>query len=76
VDLLIDSGRVLVPFEVKLHSAPRAQDARGLKRCLEVLGLERGYVLYTGSEDYSLGRGIMALSVEKVLAAPVRVARL
>jgi predicted AAA+ superfamily ATPase len=76
VDLLIDTGRKLVPFEIKLHSAPNSADARGLKRCLELLDLRKGYVLYPGTEDFSLRDGVVALSAQKILAHPEDIPRL
>lgn len=76
VDLLVETGPRLVPFEIKLHSAPRAEDARGLQRCMMDLGLQRGYVVYPGRESYSLGGGVTALPAERLLARPENVARL
>ncbi len=76
VDLLVESGGKRVPFEIKLHSAPRAEDARGLRRCMSDLGLPRGYLVYPGTERYSLGQGMTALPAEPLLAHPERVARL
>ena len=76
VDLLVEAGGRQIPFEVKLHSAPRAEDARGLLRCMGDLGLRRGYVVYAGRERYSLGQGVTALPAEELLAHPGRVTRL
>ena len=76
VDLLIEGGGRRIPFEIKLHSAPRAEDARGLLRCMSALELRRGYLVYPGAEPYSLGRGVTALPAEQLLARPERVARL
>lgn len=76
VDLLIEGGGRRVPFEIKLHSAPRAEDARGLLRCMSALRLPRGYLVYPGAEPYSLGHGVTALPAERLLAHPERVARL
>lgn len=76
VDLLIDDGRRQVPFEIKLHSAPTLQDARGLVTCLSDLGLRRGYVIHRGRESYSLGGGVTALPAETVLRHPQRLAEL
>ena len=76
VDLLIDHGSRLVPFEIKLHSSPGPGDARGLVKCMEALHLPRGYLVYPGRERYSLGRGVTALPVEPLLARPQGVARL
>ncbi len=76
VDLLVAKGDRLIPFEIKLHSAPKRSDARGLISCMEDLRLSRGYVLYPGGEDYSLGDGIRALSTEKILGDPLRLMKL
>jgi len=76
VDLLIEGGGRRLPFEIKLHSAPRAEDARGLLRCMSDLGLRRGYVVYPGMESYSLGHGVTALSASTMLARPERLGRL
>lgn len=76
VDLLVASGKRLVPFEVKLASAPRRADVPGLSACMRDLKLARGYVLYPGPDDYSLGAGIEALSVGNLLRDPRRLLRL
>jgi predicted AAA+ superfamily ATPase len=76
VDCLIDAGGRLVPFEIKLHSAPAREDAASLRRCLQDLRLTRGYVLYPGRQTYSLGDGIRALPVEEVLRRPASLSRL
>ncbi len=76
VDLLIDHGRRQAPFEVKLHSSPRMDDARGLVKCMETLHFPHGYLVYPGRERYSLGRGVTALPAGPLLARPQGVARL
>ena len=68
VDLLIERGNRMIPFEIKLHSSPTQNDVRGLIACMKDLKLNKGYVLYPGANDYSLGGGITALSAEKVLS--------
>jgi predicted AAA+ superfamily ATPase len=70
VDLLVEMGRCLMPFEAKLHSAPTPDDVRGLRRCMTDLQLQRGYVLYPGKGRYSLGNGITVMSASAVLARP------
>jgi len=72
VDLLIETGSRLVPFEAKLHSAPGPDEARGLLRCMADLKLSRGYVVYPGRERYSLGRGVMAVPARSLLGRPLR----
>jgi predicted AAA+ superfamily ATPase len=76
VDLLVEGGGRQIPFEFKLHSAPKAEDARGLLRCMNDLGLRRGYLVYPGREPYSLGHGVTALPAQQLLAHPERVSRL
>jgi predicted AAA+ superfamily ATPase len=76
VDLLMDDGRRQVPFEIKLHSAPTIDDARGLLTCMADLGLRRGYVIYPGREAYSLGHQVTALPAAQLLSRPQEVARL
>jgi hypothetical protein len=76
VDLLIETGSRLVPFEAKLHSAPGPDAARGLWRCMADLKLSRGYVLYPGRERYSLGQGVTALPAASVLGRSARLSSL
>jgi len=75
VDLLIEAGPERIPFEIKLHSAPGEDEARGVRRCMADLGLNRGYVLYPGKTDYSLGGRVTALSVPRLLSRPAELAR-
>ena len=70
VDLLIETGGRLIPFEIKLHSAPAAADLGGMRQCMADLGMSRGYVVYPGRERYSLGGGVTALAAEELLARP------
>jgi uncharacterized protein len=76
VDLLMDLGNRQVPFEFKLNSAPDSSDLKGLRNCMADLGIRKGYVVYPGKEDYSLGNGIEALAAEGLLAKPRRLATL
>lgn len=76
VDLLIDLGARLVPFEIKLHSAPGPNEARGVYTCIQDLQLPRGYVIYPGRETYSLGRHVMAIPATDLLSDPERIAAL
>jgi uncharacterized protein len=76
VDLLLDLGSRLIPFEIKLHSAPSVQDAESLRRCMRDLGLRRGYLIYPGKDSYSLGEGITVLPAEGTLATPENLLKL
>lgn len=71
VDLLVDTGTELLPIEVKLHSAPGADSATGLRHCMHDLGLKRSWLIYPGRESYSLGNGITAVPAEQALSPPV-----
>ena len=70
IDLLIDLGTKKIPFEIKLHSAPTAQDAGTLQQCMRDLNLSRGYLVHSGRQHYSLGNGVTALSAELILSRP------
>lgn len=70
VDLLIDRGDRVLPLEIKLYSAPKQTDVRGLMTCMADLGLRKGYVVYPGKDAYSLGSGITVLPAESLLGHP------
>lgn len=72
VDLLVERGPRVVPFEFKLHSAPGAAEARGLRKCMADLRIARGYLVYPGRERYSLGEGVTAVPASDLLANPAR----
>jgi predicted AAA+ superfamily ATPase len=72
VDVLIDTGSTRIPFEIKLHAAPGAADAACVRRCMEVLQLPRGYLVYPGATDYSLGGQVTALGADRLLGRPER----
>jgi len=70
VDLLVQKGSRLIPFEIKLHTSPTKKDAAGLYSCMEDLHLKQGYVVYPGSERYSLGRGVTVLPAAILMDNP------
>ncbi|MSP41060.1 MAG: ATP-binding protein [Deltaproteobacteria bacterium] len=70
IDLVIDLGSKKIPIEVKLHSAPTAQDAASLVQCMRDLKLTRGYLVHSGRQHYSLGNGVMALAADEILTHP------
>jgi hypothetical protein len=76
VDLLMDVGGRWVPFEIRLHSAPTPQEAQALRRCMQDLRLSRGYLIYPGPRNYSLGSNITALSASGLLCRPQDALRL
>jgi len=74
--LLVETGGNIIPFEIKLHSAPSRAMVPGLQSCMRDLGLSKGYVLYPGDKDYSIGKGIRVLAVEGVLTGVGKVGEL
>jgi hypothetical protein len=50
VDLLVVAGRKILPIEVKLGASVGPQEVSGLRRCMEDLGLKRGFVVSTATE--------------------------
>jgi uncharacterized protein len=64
VDLLLETGRSLVPIEVKLSGAPGVP--RGLLECMKDLSCRRGFVLHGGEEEYPMGHGVRALPASLV----------
>ena len=67
VDLLIDVGSHLIPFEIKLHSAPGKGLIKGLTSCMKDLHIEKGYIIYPGQEIYTLNENITVIPIEKLL---------
>jgi predicted AAA+ superfamily ATPase len=59
VDLLLDTGRALLPLEVKLSGAPTV--SRGLLECMKDLSCPRAFVLHGGEGEYPMGHGVRAL---------------
>jgi hypothetical protein len=76
VDLVLERSGRIVPIEIKTHSAPGASETGALRRFMTAAGIARGHVVHSGSEDYSLGGGVRALSAGKLLADPKRIATL
>jgi predicted AAA+ superfamily ATPase len=70
IDLLIDLGAKKIPIEIKLHTAPTAQDAAILRQCMRDLHLTHGYLVHSGRQNYSLGNGITGLPAEQLLSRP------
>jgi predicted AAA+ superfamily ATPase len=66
VDLLIKSGSLIWPVEIKLGIEIRQYDIVGLRRCMDDLGLEHGFIVTRGTESRELGRGIVAIPLEKI----------
>lgn len=63
-DLLIKMGGQIYPIEIKLHTAPRRSDVKGLFLCMQDLKLKRGYVIRPEGESYTLGDGVEVVSLK------------
>jgi hypothetical protein len=50
VDLLIVSGRDILPVEIKAGAALGPRELWGLKQCMQDLGLKRAFVVNTSAE--------------------------
>jgi hypothetical protein len=63
VDLLVDTGRKLVPIEIKLSATPRPESARSIQIFQKDLGSQAGagYVVHPGDVRLPLGPGVTAL---------------
>lgn len=70
VDLLVDAGAGLLPIEIKLNSAPSAEDASSLRRCMQDLRIDRAWLIYPGEQTYSLGGSVMAVPAITALSGP------
>jgi predicted AAA+ superfamily ATPase len=70
VDLLVDAGAGLLPIEIKLTSSPTAGDASSLRRCMQDLKLDRGWLVHPGKELYSLGGNVTAIPATLALSGP------
>jgi predicted AAA+ superfamily ATPase len=66
VDLLVQVGRTIWPIEIKLGIDVRHYDTAGLRRCMEDLNLERGFITTRGEAIRPLGRGIYSLPWEEI----------
>jgi predicted AAA+ superfamily ATPase len=63
VDILVETGRKLVPIEVKLSSTPKPAMAGGIRAFNEDMGGQAapGYVIHPGDSRLPLGRGVTGL---------------
>ena len=68
VDLLVRYKGQIYPFEIKLKSAPRRADVRGLTQCMTDLGLKKGWVLHAGEQTYELSNAITAMPAKDLLS--------
>lgn len=71
VDLLIVSGRRVLPIEIKLGAAVDQYAVAGLRQCMKDLSLKRGWVVCTAREPRLLGRGIEVVPWDDVARGAV-----
>lgn len=67
VDLLIVEGGKILPVEIKLGTAVDPRSVMGLRRCMEDLGLKRGWVVSSGPERRKLSPGIEIIPWRHIL---------
>ena len=61
VDVLLVSGRKVLPIEIKLGAAVDQYTAAGLRQCMKDLSLKRGWIVNTATEPRDLGNGIQVV---------------
>jgi predicted AAA+ superfamily ATPase len=71
VDLLVVDGGRITPIEIKLGTAVDSRALAGLRSCMQDLGLERGWVVTSGTETRELSGGIRAVPWTDVVARKV-----
>ena len=73
VDLIVDIGGYLIPFEIKLHSSPGKSMIKGLLSCMDDLNIKKGYVINYGQEIYSLKENVTVIPLKELLPDIYRV---
>jgi predicted AAA+ superfamily ATPase len=71
VDLLIVEGRRILPIEIKLGAAVDPYAVRGLRQCMQDLGLRRGWVIATTRERRRLTPEIDIIPWSEVVAGRI-----
>ena len=67
VDLLVVSGRRIVPIEIKLGTTIGPRDVTGLRQCMSDLGLKRGIVVTSAGERSRVNREIEIVPLADVV---------
>ncbi len=70
VDLILEVNGKTIPIEIKLTTSPTKSQTSGLKSFMHDMQLERGYVLFPGTESYSLTEGIYTLPLVDLVQHP------
>jgi hypothetical protein len=71
VDLLITSGRRMLPIEIKLGATVDQYSLAGLRQCMKDLSLKRGWVVCGAHERRMLGSGIEVVPWQDVAVGRV-----
>jgi predicted AAA+ superfamily ATPase len=71
VDLLIVSGRRILPIEIKLGAAVNQYAVAGLRQCMKDLSLKRGWVICTATERRMIGNGIEVIPWREIASGNV-----
>lgn len=71
VDLLVIDGERITPIEIKLGASIESRALLGLRSCMQDLGLERGWVVTSGTEARDLSNGIRTVPWADVVARKV-----
>ena len=75
MDLLVVTGRKILPIEIKLGAAVGPQDVNGLRQCMQDLGLRRGLVVSTSTERRMLNPSIEIVPWAEVVAGRLDLAQ-
>ena len=71
VDMLVVSGRKILPIEVKLGVAVDHYSVAGLRGCMKDLSLKRGFVVSTARERARIGKNIEIIPWEELVRGDV-----
>lgn len=74
VDLLITSGRRMLPIKIKLGTTVDQYSLAGLRQCMKDLSLKRGWVVCGAQERRTLGSGIEVVPWRDVAAGRAELA--
>lgn len=72
VDLLIVEGKRILPIEIKLGAAVNHHAAAGLRRCMQDLGLRRGWLITSSTERRRLSPEIEIIPWAEIAAGTVK----
>ena len=71
VDALVVDGRRMFPFEIKLGAAVTAHEVRGLRSCMDDLGIKQGFVICRAPQRRTMGGGITIVPFSDVVGRKI-----